>query len=68
MKPHDSITINYYMSALPTNIVQFIKRASRPTLLENFEEVTVVEKTLHVIGVIKDDEPTKDSIDASRRP
>jgi len=55
------------MSALPTSIVQFIKRAVKPTLLENCEEVITVEKDLHAIGVIKDDEPTKESRDVSKK-
>ena len=60
-KPHDSITVDYYTSALPTNIAQFVNRATKPTLLENCEEAIIVEKDLCAIGVIKDDEPTKDS-------
>ena len=43
-KPHDSITIYYYMSALLTSIAQFVKQATEPTLLENCEEAIVVEK------------------------
>lgn len=46
-KPHGSITIDYYTSALSTNIVQFVKRAMKPTLLENCKEAIVVEKYLH---------------------
>lgn len=45
-KPHDSITIYYYMSALPINIVQFVKWNVKPTLLENYEKDIVVEKDL----------------------
>lgn len=37
-------------------------------LLENYEEAIVVEKDLHAIGVINDDEPKKDSRYASRKP
>ncbi len=33
-KPHDSITIDYYTSALLTSIAQFVKRAAKPTLFE----------------------------------
>ena len=32
-KPYGSITVDYYMFAFPTNIVQFIKRDVKPTLL-----------------------------------
>lgn len=68
MKPHDIITVDYYTSTLPTSIVQFVKRAMKPTLLENCEEAIAVEKDLCAIGVIKDDEPTKDSRDSSKKP
>lgn len=66
-KPHDSITVDYYTSALLTSIAQFIKRASKLALLENCEEATTVEKDPWVIGVIKDDELAKDSKDVSRK-
>lgn len=56
-KAHDSIIVDYYTSALPTNIAQFVKRVAKPILLENCEEAIVVKKGLHVIGLIKDDEP-----------
>lgn len=58
-KPHDSITTDYYTSALPT---------AKPTLLENCEEVIIVEKDLHAVGVIKDEESAKDSKDVSKKP
>ena len=60
-KPHESITIDCYTSALPTNITQFVKRATKPPLLENYKEAIAIEKDLHAIRVIKDDEPIKDS-------
>lgn len=47
--------------------------AARPSkvhennLHENYEEVIIVENDLRVIGVIKDDEPAKESKDASRK-
>lgn len=66
-KPHDSITVNYYMSALPTTIAQFIMRAVKPTRLESCEEDILVDKELHAIGVIKGEESTKDSKNASRK-
>jgi len=66
-KAHDSITVEYYTSTLPISIAQFINRAVKPTLLENCEEAIVVEKDLQAIGVIKYDEPTKDSRDVSRK-
>jgi len=34
-KPHNSITVDYYTSALPTTIAQFFKRVAKPTLLES---------------------------------
>lgn len=40
----------------------------KPTLLESCKEDIVVEKDLHEIGVIKDDESMKYSKDASRNP
>lgn len=66
-KPHDSFTVDYYMSTLLTNIEQFIKRAVKPTLLKNCKEAIVVEKYLHTIELIKDDEPTNDSKDVSNK-
>ena len=66
-KPHDFITIYYYMSALLTNIVQFAKRVEKPILLENFQEEIDVEKDLCAIGVIVDDELAKDSKYMGRR-
>jgi len=68
IKPHDSITIEYYTSAQPTSVLQFVKQVAKPTLLENGDKEIAIEKDLHVIGAIKDDEPTKDSRDASRKP
>lgn len=68
MKLYDSITIDYYTSTPPTSIVQFIKRAIKPTVLENCEEKIVVENDLCAIGIIKDDEPTKDPREVSKKP
>jgi len=39
----------------------------KPTLLENCEEAIILEKDLHTIGVIVDDESTNNSKDMSRR-
>jgi len=39
----------------------------KPTILESCEDVIAIEKYLHTIGVIKDDEPAKDSRDARRK-
>jgi len=39
----------------------------KPTLLENCEDTIDVEKDLCMIGVINNDEPTKDSKDTSRK-
>lgn len=66
-KPHDSITVDYYTFALPNNIALFVKWAAKPTLLECCEDDISVEKDLHTIRVIKDEEPTKDSKDASKK-
>lgn len=67
-KPHDSIIVDYYMSILPNSITQFIKKATKPTLLESCEEAIVAEKYLCTIRVIKDDEAMKDPKDTSRKP
>lgn len=56
------------MSALPTIIEQFIKRVANKILLEKYKEEIIVEKHLHMIRVIKDDEPRKYSRDPSRKP
>jgi len=66
-KPHDSITVDYYTSTLPTNIAKFIKRAVKQTLSKNCKEAIDVEKDLCVIGVIVDDELVKDSKDMGKR-
>jgi len=60
-KPHYSIKIDYFTSALPSSIAQFVKRTAKPTLDETFEEVIIVEKDLCAIGAIANDEVTKDS-------
>jgi len=39
----------------------------KPTLVENFEEEIAVEEYLHTIGVIMNDESTKDSKGTSKR-
>lgn len=67
MKPHDSITIDYYTSALPASTMQFVKRTTKPTLAENYEEAITVEKDLCEIGVIVDNESSKDSKDMGKR-
>ena len=66
-KPHNSITIDYYTSALPTRIVQLVNEIAKPTLIKNYEEDITVEKELCAIRLILDDEPTKDSKDTSKR-
>lgn len=58
-QPHDSITIDYYTTTLPTNISSFAKRVAKETLALNFAEAIVVEKFLHAIGVITDDNESK---------
>ena len=55
-KPHDSITVDYYTSALSTNIAQFVKWVVKATLLEIYKEAIVVEKDLCAFGLINDDE------------
>lgn len=67
IKNHDSNTIEYNTFSLPTSIVQCVKRTTRPTLTENYEEAISIENDLHVVGVITNDESTKDSKDASNR-
>lgn len=66
-KPHDSITINYYTSALPKSITQIVKLTMKETLAENYEEAIAVEKDLRAIEVIFDDEPSKDSKDMGKK-
>ena len=38
-----------------TCIAWFVKQTVKPTLMENYEDAIIVEKDLHVIGVIIDD-------------
>lgn len=66
-KPHDSITIDYYTSPLPTTITQFVKWDVKPTLLEIWKEAISFEKDLRAIGVVKDDKSKKDSKDVRRK-
>lgn len=49
------------MFAMPISIAQFVKRATRPTLTKNCEEDITIDKYLHTIGVIVDDESTMES-------
>jgi len=44
-----------------------MKRAVKETFAQNFEEAIVVEKDLHAIGVIVDDESSKDSKETGKR-
>jgi len=66
-KPYDSITIDYYASALPTNIAQFVKRTMKQNLTKNYEYAIIVGKELSAIGVITGDEPAKDSKDTCKK-
>lgn len=66
-KPHNSITIDYYTSALPTRIVQLVNEIAKPTLIKNYEEDITVEKELHAIGVISYYEPKKHYKDIGKR-
>lgn len=59
MQPH-SITIDYYIVAFPTNVSSFIRRVAKETLALNFAEEIIVEKDLRVIGVITNDDESKD--------
>ena len=54
------------MSALPTRIVEFVKRLVKPIILESCEEDIVIKKHLRAIRVIKDDELAKDTKGSSR--
>jgi hypothetical protein len=42
-KPTQELQIEVYNNALPTSISMFIKRASKHTLAENFEEAKTIE-------------------------
>lgn len=64
---HNSITIDYYTTAFPTIISQFMKRVTKETLALNFTEVIIVDKDLRMIGVITDDDESKDSKETSRK-
>jgi len=66
MKIHDSITIYYYIFALSTRITQFMKRTAKGTLAKNYEEAVAFEKDLCTIGVIMDNESSKDSKDMGK--
>ena len=66
MKPHKSITIDYYTYAFPTSIAQFVKRNVKQTFTKNYEEEIVVEKDLRTIGVFVYEEPKKDSKDMGK--
>jgi hypothetical protein len=42
-KPTQELQIEVYTNALPTSISMFVKRASKMTLAENFEEAKTIE-------------------------
>jgi len=67
MQPHDSVTIDYYIVSFPTKISSFIKRAPKETLALNFAETIVMLKYLHAIGIITDDDESKDSKETGRK-
>lgn len=66
-KLHDSITIDYYTNAFPTNISQFFKIYAKKSLALNFVEMITVDKDLCAIGVITDEDESKESKETSRR-
>lgn len=66
IKPHDSITIDYYTSTLPASVTQFVKRTVKQTLMENNEDATTIEKDLCAIGFISNDKPINDSKDIGK--
>jgi len=55
-KPHENITIDYYISSLLTCIMQLVKRTAKGTLTENYEEDIAIEMDLRTIGAIVDEE------------
>jgi len=61
VQPHDHITRDYYTSALPTNISMFVKRDVKETLALNFAKDLSIEKELLSIGVITNDDDSKES-------
>jgi hypothetical protein len=42
-KPTQELQIEVYVNALPTSISMFVKRATKQTLDENFEEAKMIE-------------------------
>lgn len=64
---HNSITTNYYITPMHTNISQFFRRVAKETLELNFAEVITIEKYMHAIGVITDDYELKDCKETSRK-
>lgn len=67
MKLHDSNTIGYYITFLPTNISSFVKRDANKTLALIFAEAIFVEIYFHTIGVVNDDDEPKDSNETRRK-
>lgn len=45
-KPSEEIWNEWYISALPSNIANFIDRAAKPTLVENMKEAIAMEKRI----------------------
>lgn len=45
-KPSKEVRSEWYISALPSNIVIFVDGAAKPTLAENMKEAVVVEKCI----------------------
>jgi hypothetical protein len=67
VKPNQELQIKVYSNALPTSISMFIKRATKKTLAENFEEAKMID--FHMKGCKEGQAPLvrKESQPPSRR-
>ena len=45
-QPSEQVRIEWYITALPSNIAIFVDRAAKPTLAENMKEAIAVEKRI----------------------
>ena len=45
-QPSEQVRIEWYITALPSNIEIFVDRAEKPTLAENMKEAIAVEKRI----------------------
>ena len=45
-QPSEQVRIEWYITALPSNIEIFVEKAAKPTLAENMKEAIAVEKRI----------------------